>query len=252
MARSDDLVPLVTRQPPSGTGFRQGVVVSWDPDTAENVIDVGGSLMTNLPCLNTSEASLLAEGDVVGVMTFGATWAILGRFIYPGTAQAVSSIQSITNRIQAAEDIAVGMRNSTSYGDLTGVDVGPSVTIRIGSSGRALVFWAAEIGQITTVAGALKYSYKITPHVGVQVSGANTIAPSDWNALNYNLEFPAPASGDTEAVADFWAQAGTHHLFSGLNSGLTTFTLKYRHDGVLPSTDTMSRFNAREIAVFAL
>jgi hypothetical protein len=211
---------------------------------------VGGELMTNLPLQVSTEVQLLAEGDVVTILTSGNTWAILGRIVYPGTPEAVSAIQSITNRIQAAEDIGNGTRNSTTYGDLTGTSVGPSVTIRIGSSGRALVFWSCEIGQVTN-GGPVQYSYRITPHVGIQVSGANTVAANDWNALNFNVEHPGPGFAG-EALTSFWGQTGTLHLFTGLTAGDTTFTMKYRHDTINPSAGATSNFNAREIAVFAL
>lgn len=241
--RSDDLVPLLAPDPGKPVGFRQGVVIAWNPDTAANTVLVGGSLMTNLPILNTSEASLLAEGDVVGVLTSGSTWAIMGRFTIPGTPEAVSSIQSITNRIKAADDIGSGTRNSTSWGDLTGAAVGPAVTIRIGSSGRALVFWGAEIGQTGS------WATKNTPHVGVEVSGASTIAPVDAYAFNYNFEFPGTgATGHAELSS--WIQGSNFHHFTSLNPGDTTFTLKYRHDGLDPAGSVS--FNSREIAVFAL
>jgi hypothetical protein len=103
--RSDDLTPLLSGKHTVGTGFRQGVIITWNPDTAENTVSVAGSVLTNLPILNTSEASLLDTGDVVAVITMGSSFAILGRLVIPGTPQAVTSIQSITNRIQAAEDV---------------------------------------------------------------------------------------------------------------------------------------------------
>ncbi|WP_250009140.1 hypothetical protein [Actinoplanes sp. M2I2] len=241
--RSDDLVPLLGKQPSSGAPFRQGVIVSWNPDTAANVVLVAGSLMENLPILNTSEASLLKAGDVVGIITSGATWAILGRFVYPGTPEAVSSIQSITNRIKVANDYTSGTRNSTTWGDLTGTDPGPEVTIRVGGSGRALVFWGAELGQTAN------WQTQNSPHVGVEVSGATSIVPYEGWALNYHLEFPVTGA-PAHAEASSWFQMSTFHTFTGLNPGDTTFTLKYKHDTLDPA-GTVS-FNNRELAVFAL
>lgn len=252
-SRSSDLVPYLAK--PNGGGdplsFRQGEVIAWDQETAENVIKVGNGLFENLPCLNTSEASLLVPGDVVGVMIAGSTWAVMGRLIIPGSPEAASSIRSITSRIQAAEDQDSGGRNSTAWGDLTGAAVGPSVTVRIGSSGRALVFWSCELGQTlsTATGGVLVWETKNTPHVGIQVSGASTVAPSDQNALNVHLEFPAVGQANA-AQALFWLQGSMMHLFTGLNPGLTTFTMKYRHDTLSPAA--FSSFGAREIAVFAL
>lgn len=249
--RSDDLVPLLAPDRGKPVGFRQGVIVTWDPDDGSNTVLVGGTVVEDLPMFNTSEASLLAPGDVVGLITFGQSWAIMGRFVYPGTPEAVTAFRSVTNRIQAAEDVTNGTRNSTSWGDLTGTSAGPAVTVRIGTSGRALVFWSAEIGQITVGGGIIQYSYRITPHVGIEVSGANTIAPNDANALNFNLEHPGPGFAG-EALTSFWGQTGTLHLFTGLTAGLTTFTMKYRHDTINPSAGATSNFQAREIAVFAL
>lgn len=242
--RSDDLAPLLAPSPGPAVGYRQGVIVTWNPDTAENTVSVGGALLTNLNILNTSEAAILGPGDVVGILTLPGTWAILGRLTIPGTAEAVSSIQSITERIQAASEAAGGTRNSTAWGDLSGASVGPSVDIRIGSSGRALVFWGAEIGQT-----GVSFQYKNNPHVGVEVSGATTLAAVDGNALNYHFEFPvAPTAGTAQMRS--WIQFSTFHLFTGLNAGDTTFTLKYRHDTIDPAGPVT--FNNRELAVFAL
>lgn len=254
--RSDDLSTLFTPQGQSGSGgngvtFRQGVVVTWDQDTAENSVNVGGSLLVNLPCLNTSEASLIEAGDVVGILVAGATWAIMGRFVIPGTPEAATSIQSITNRIKASSDPFGGTRNSTSWGDLANVASGPEVTIRVGASGRVLCFWSCEMGQTLTTAsgGSLVWMTRNTPHVGVQLSGANTQTPDDSRALNANLEFPAVGQANA-AQALFWMQSSMMHLFDNLTPGDTTFTLKYKHDGLTPAA--FSSFEAREIAVFAL
>lgn len=240
--RSDDLVPLVSpdRGQPSGppVGFRQGVIITWNSETAENTVLVAGAVMENLPILNTSEAALLVAGDVVGILTAGPTWAIMGRFTYPGTPEAVSSIKAITNRIVASADPFSGSRNSTTYGDLTGVDPGPAVTATIGPSGRALVLWSAEIGQTGL-------THEINPHVGVAVSGATTRAADAEAALN--VEFRDATGGQTSEF-QAWFQMGTFHLFEDLNPGETTFTMKYRHDGMASSVN----FSAREIAVFVL
>lgn len=247
--RSDDLVPLLqpARGVPSGpaVGFRQGVIVTWNRETAENTVLVAGTLMTNLPILNTSEASLLDTGDVVGILTAGPTWAIMGRFTYPGTPEAVSAIKAITNRIVASANSGSGSRNSTVFGDLTGTAVGPSVTTTIGPSGRALALWSAEMGN--TSGG---YMVKNTPHVGVELSGANTRLADKFEALNFNLEHPETGTAIFDALSVFWFQGATFHLYTGLNPGDTTFTMKYCHDGLNPAASM--NFNSREIAVFTL
>jgi len=245
MPGTSDLVPLFTAPEGNGKGvtFRQGVIVSWDSQTAENIVNVGGSLLVNLPVLNTSEAAILTEGDVVGILVSGSTWGILGRFTIPGSDQAVTSIRAITDRIQAASDISGGSTTSTAFTDLTGSGVGPSVTMKIGASGRALAFWSAEIGQ------TVDYMELNTPHVSVAVSGATTVAATADNALNFNLRHPATGFLG-EALSSFWIQSAVFHLFTGLNPGDNTFTMKYKNDTEIPSEAV--NFQAREIAVFAL
>lgn len=83
MARSDDLAPLLAPAPAPAVGYRQGVVVAWDSVTFANQVSVGGATVTNLPLLNSSDASLIVPGDTVGILTFGSSWAILGRFTVP-------------------------------------------------------------------------------------------------------------------------------------------------------------------------
>lgn len=241
--RSDNLAPLLATSQAAGVGARKGVVVSWDQETAENVVLVGGQLFENLPVLNTSEAAILATGDVVTLMTLNGSWAILGRLTIPGTPEAVTGIQAITKRISAANDPAVGTRIASTYGDLTGADIGPFVTVTVGSSGRALAFWACDEGYT----GA--YQHAATANCSVEVSGATTRAASDSYALSMALG--NPASGNTGfALSSLSLQAAAMHLFVGLNPGSTTFTMKYRNPGNDPAN--ASEFSQRELAVFVL
>lgn len=91
---------------------------------------------------------------------------------------------------------------STTYGDLA--TVGPQVTITVGASGMALAIWGAGI-----------YNAAAVKMMGIAVSGANTIAPSDSDGIrNDNAAFIGKQQG--------------HKLFTGLTPGSTTFTAKYR------------------------
>lgn len=83
MARSDDLAPLLAAPAPAAIGYRQGVVVAWNTVTFANQIQVGESIVTNLPVLVSADAALIAPGDVVSILTFGGSWGILGRFTVP-------------------------------------------------------------------------------------------------------------------------------------------------------------------------
>lgn len=244
--RSDDLVPLLApgRGAPAGpaVGFRQGLVITWDTETAENTVLVGGTVMENLPILNTSEAAILASGDVVGIMTAGPTWAIMGRFTYPGTPEAVSGIKAITQRIVVSRDGALGTRSSSTWGDLTGVAVGPSVTVKIGDSGRALVFWTCEMGDTPTAV------FRAEAGCGPAVSGATTDGPNEDWATGHQLQ-----TGTLGNNTFLRAQYAGMHVYEGLNPGDTTFTLKYRSYTQNAAAASVSvDFTAREIAVFIL
>lgn len=83
MARSDDLAPILAAKPPAALGFRQGVVVAWNGVTFANEVQVGDAILENLPVLNLADSAGIVPGDVVGILTFGSSWAILGRFTVP-------------------------------------------------------------------------------------------------------------------------------------------------------------------------
>jgi hypothetical protein len=63
--------------------FRQGSVVSWDPVTNANTIQVGAALLTDLPALDNGAAAVPVVGDVVGILSTGNTMFILGRIVRP-------------------------------------------------------------------------------------------------------------------------------------------------------------------------
>lgn len=215
MARTDDLVPLLAAAPAPGLGFRQGTVLTWNQATAENTVDVGGATLTNVPILNTSEALLLGEGDVVGILTAGASWFILGRVTIPGTPEAASALTAVSSGIAAGTVSTQQTTTSTTYGDLA--TVGPSATVTIRATGKALVIVSAQMA----------YAESATQETGAAVSfvasGANSLATSSQRSVNSWLSVGGPPAsiGRTD-------QYGATFYLSGLNTGATTFTLKYK------------------------
>lgn len=211
MNRSEDLAPLLVPQPDGSVGFRQGVVESWDPLTAQNTVRVGGTLLTDLPTIASStEVLLMQPGDVVGIQVVGngatATMYIIGRIVRPGTAQAASVMSMF-----GATGALVAATETTSSGTFTDLaTVGPSVTTTIFSTGRCLVLLSATLNP--TVNDGAKMS--------VAVSGATTRAASDVSTIPY-----ATASGTNDQVG---VSAGNSNLLVGLNAGNNTFTAKYR------------------------
>lgn len=94
----------------------------------------------------------------------------------------------------------------TSYGALK--TVGPSLTVKIPDSGKALV-------TITT--SVLSTSYQVPCGTGFTVSGATTAAASDVQALirsSNGVSYPERQSAT--------------YLVTGLNAGSNTFTLQYK------------------------
>jgi hypothetical protein len=90
---------------------------------------------------------------------------------------------------------------STSYADLA--TVGPTATIAVGSSGKALVLFGAGL-----------YTGSVLKKMSVAVSGASTVAANDdWMIRNDNAAFVG-----TQMRAK---------LFTGLTPGNNTFTAKY-------------------------
>lgn len=240
----DDLVSLLARPEPGPAqpvGYRQGVIISYDQTTGANQVLVGGTTVTDLPLLNTSEALLLTPGAVVGILTAGPSWFIIGRVTVPGTADALSALSMISSRIIAGSDSSAGTRSSDAWGDLSGTSVGPSVTVTISASGKALAWWAAGYGATGT------WESLSTGGISVAVSGATTVSPSgDW-ALGHFMEFPvSPNPG--AALVSASHQNCLMHLFEGLNPGQHTFTMKYRNRR--NSGDVI--FESRRIAVLAL
>lgn len=63
--------------------FRQGSVVSWDPVTNANTIQVGAAILTDLPVLDNGAAAVPVVGDVVGILSTGNAMFILGRIVRP-------------------------------------------------------------------------------------------------------------------------------------------------------------------------
>lgn len=86
--RTDDL-SLLLQPKPTEPSFRQGVIKSYDLITGENTIEVAGATLTNVPFLNPGSTNLYFVDDIVVLLKYNSSWAILGRVEAPvagGTA----------------------------------------------------------------------------------------------------------------------------------------------------------------------
>lgn len=84
MFRTSDLTPALATPARPDLGFHQGIVVSWNNQTGENLIDMSGTALENLPMLNIAESITVQPGYVVGILRFKKTYFILGRILSPG------------------------------------------------------------------------------------------------------------------------------------------------------------------------
>jgi hypothetical protein len=114
---------------------------------------------------------------------------------------------------------------SATYTDLA--TVGPAATVVIGANGLALVTLSADLQNTTLNAFAA---------MGFAMSGANTLAASNTNAL-YNKA----------SVAGNSLRMSYTVLLTGLTPGSTTFTAKYQR--IVGGT---ANFSTREISVIPL
>lgn len=119
------------------------------------------------------------------------------------------AVNSIVQRVTGSASIdTLQSTTSTSFTDLA--TVGPTVTVTTGA--RALV----SIGSSMTNSQPDFFSI-----VGVSVSGATTIAPTDARSLN----FKQTANTMGQGIQCSWVE------MYNLTPGVNTFTLKYRVTG---------------------
>lgn len=212
--RSDDLAPQIAQPTPAGVGFRQGIVREWNRTTGENAIEVAGTLLTNLPILNTTEARLLYAGAVVGLLTAGPVWWILGRITIPGSADAGQTLGA--GFVAASVDTAVDPA-STTYA----LNGGPSVQTTILPSGQAEISVSAVI--------ALDVS-----------EGANLLAVGDGpNGEQATACFCWASNGLTVSAGTLGGalvnSAAASQSVTGLTPGLWTWELWCRNDPLAAS-----------------
>ena len=232
MSTQDDLAALFL-PPPAGAGtpmtYRQGVVVAWNPETAENTIRVGGTDLTDIPILGLGQGTTLRVGDVVGLMLVGSSWAIMGQLVIPGTTQAARAISVPSANTYSASTAAFETRDTSTWGDLA--TVGPIVDdVQIGPSGRCLVYITSTIVMLVTAGGG---------EMAYEISGATTVG-----------------TGDTPPALSYYGPAGSGPtstrlvLQEGLTPGIHTFTAKYSAPDF--SAGGSARFGGRNLTVVAL
>ena len=226
----DDLTTLFTSTDESTPlRYRQGRVLWFDKLTLENRILVGATELVNLPILGVGETTMLAPGDVVGILVMGPMMAILGQLVIPATAAAGDATSLGSANTYSVSVDAFENRSSAIWGDLD--TVGPVVPdVRIGPSGRCLVWISSSITLLTTAGGG---------EMTYEISGATTVLTGDSppSLANYN------AAGSVLIASRLVLQ-------EGLNPGLHTITAKYSATDFGP--EGSAQFGGRNLTVMAL
>lgn len=245
MSSDEDLGELFAPPPASPSldmRYRQGRIITFDPVTLENTVDVGGSTMTNLPLLGVGESTLLAPGSIVGITSVQslrgtATWAILGRMVTPNTTDAFDAISLLSSWITTDSIQTQETTNSTTYVDLT--THGPSVTVNVRHTGRLLLLISSQI-QFIDSDPADNGGGAVT----VEMSGANVLAPATAEGpIRVTMTFGHNLGG-ADVLQGTYTQTV---LREGLNPGMTTITMKYKANSG-ENTD----FGRRTLTVFTL
>lgn len=232
-------------KPSQDMRYRQGTVVTFNPVTLQNTVDVGGTILTDLPLLGVGEATLLVPGSVVGIVSIGSTaagsdtWAILGRLVVPNTAQASDAVSLLNARTKTAQILDDELTSSGTYTDLG--TFGPSVDVMVGPSGRLSVTIGAIIGiSCAGVAdgrgGFMSYQVSL---------GGTAIGPvDDANCAALQTSYNSAPVGYTVL---YYVATSRQSTLSGLTPGAVyTLTAKYK------CTGAQAEFMDRSISVTVL
>lgn len=226
---SDDLTPLFTAQPAGAAVpmmYRQGVIQTWDPVTLANTVKVGQRVFTNLPVLGVAEAASFTEGSTVGIAVVESTWAIIGRFVIPGTAEAQDAITQIGQRARTARIDTNETLTTAAWSDLA--TVGPVVTgVLVPASGKAFVTVSATIGPNPTIS-------------------------PEWGAATYEIIGPTNVAPNLNEALLIWAARFMGASRTSVVEGLTpggpyTFVMKYHGNGTF-----LTNFSNRVLTVETL
>lgn len=117
----DELAGLLGPGEDPEFGFRQGVVVSFGLFDGTNQIDVGGTVLTDVPFLSPGSFVTLFPGEVVVLLRMKSSWAILGRVVVPGGTKAIGRYTELSATYSTTT--ATNFSLTTSYVTKTQLDI---------------------------------------------------------------------------------------------------------------------------------
>ncbi len=227
-----------------GVGFRQGVVRTWDPLTARNTVEIGGTVFENLPILNTVEASLLQPGDVVGIEVTGrgvGSWYIKGRITIPGTPQATSAYSALFSRTRTITSTAIpnlwigiqwtGTSNPSQLRSASALDATKDeVTLSdvlIGASGSCLIIISGELAaNPASNSSSGVWDVGLTAAVIRQADGTIVSNGDAASILRYAGGWGTIAP--VQILTQGGGQGAAVHTYRNLAPGLYSFQLRFR------------------------
>lgn len=169
--------------------LRKATVQSWDQGTGENTLLFNGSVLTNVPILNTGEAIALQPGHVVALAVTGNSAFILGRITKPGSADFGSA--------------AIGF-------DTVGFSVsnfsvpGSGGLVLIGQTTLQVPEWADQAAVMVTATGGMR-----NPTAAAD-TGFLTVGVNGGSGGSYGQPIAAGASNPV--------YASSHNLMTGLTT----------------------------------
>lgn len=257
---TDDLASAFRQQPSATMRYGQGRIISWNPETFENVIEWNGEPLENLPVVGTTDALSYQPGQYVALHGMDSSgqkaamqWWIAGRILIPGTDNAESVIDFLRGtlareisaeifaaRIHTALDEGVAQSTNGSYGDPTSGNPGPTISgVDISEAGKAVVL----LGGL--MRSSVGFTTEETGHMSVAITGASSVPASDVNSAY--LHATVVDSASQLATTTLLATVTRVIVFDTLTPGTHTFTAKYRRG---PAHDSVYVYN-RSLVVFA-
>jgi hypothetical protein len=189
--------------------YRSGRLTDWDVKTGANTVAVDGVSFVNLPVMPGTYLGILAENDVVSLMSTTdvrgiTTYVIIGIALTPPDIRIGRAAQElgVVDDIQAA----TGGTSSTTYTPTLSAGVTPQVVFRT-LTGKALVHWGGYCVNGTIGASAY-FSFEVREG---NSTGAGTVvlAADDARAIINR--------GDSAGSDD--SQGGWSYLLQGLVPG---------------------------------
>jgi hypothetical protein len=219
-------------------GWRKGTIVLYDQETGENVVEVGGTNIVNIPILGVAEAATYVPGASVGILVADSggsqSWFIIGRIVRPNTSDYTDAVNRLSNSFFVDQVDTGSDTTSTTFGDLP--TYGPIVVPTVKSSTKLLILLSSVIiANDTDVANGGLMSVQISDANGSIIYGAGTLP----NVGFYYSDNATHALGDSFEA--------TRALLVSLSPGRYTVLAKYRASGT-----SLTTFSFRNITCVAL